>query len=200
MAEDIRNSLLRLQYEEPTYFRDLVSSGIQKDRGFASHLKALNIPCGDGPPLPRCSWIPVIRTDHGLDPDHVAATLRYALATPRDVRDNVQEAVRPGVVVDATYAPYKGKDHLITILCDRLMDDTQDENAVRISRPPGKLGNAVEQGVRRTNAEVRHWRLVGGEEYWRMAIAEEQEWIRQYLREDPGLDDDFRSGLENATR
>ena len=55
MAEDIRNSLLKLRYEEPTHFQNLVSSGIQKNRGFTSHLKALNIPCGDGPPLPRSS-------------------------------------------------------------------------------------------------------------------------------------------------
>ena len=200
MPEDIRSSLLRLQYEEPSYFEDLKSSRIQKDRGFAAHLKELNIPCGNGPPFPRCSWIPVIRTDHSLDPEHVTATLRFALATPKDVRDNVQDAVRTGMIVDATYVAYKGKDHLITVLCDQLMEDTQDENALRIQRAPGKLGRAVEQGARRAKVEVRHWRLVGGEEYWEMAIAEEQEWIRQYLGEDPGPDDDFRSGLENASR
>ena len=103
------------------------------------------------------------------------------------------------MTVDATYVPHRGQDHLITVLCDQTMDDTMGENATRIDRTPGRLGRAVEQGAALAGAAARHWRLAGAEDYWTRAIAEEQEWIRQRLGEDPGTDDDFRSGPEHAT-
>lgn len=199
MPEDIRTSLLRLQYEEPSHFEELVASRARHDQGFVAHLQALGISCGDGPPLPRCTWIMVIRTVRQVDAEHVTATLRFALATPKDVREKIQEAALPGMTVDATYVPYRGRDHLITVLCDRTMDDTMEENATRIAETPGRLGRAAEQGARLAGAAIRHWRLVGAEDYWPNAIAEEREWIRQHLGEDPGTDDDFRSGLEHAT-
>ena len=199
MPQDISTSLLRLQYEEPSHFAEIVAGQTRHDQGFVAHLQALGIPCGEGPPLPRCSWIMVIQTDRQIDAEHVIATLRFALATPKDMRETIHEATHPGMAVDATYVPYRGQDHLITVLCDQTVDDTTGENAQRITNTPGRLGRAVEQGASEAGAAARHWLLVGAEDYWPKAIAEEQERIRQHLGEDPGTDDDFRSGLEQAT-
>lgn len=163
------------------------------------HLRSLDIPCGDGPPLPRCTWIPVFSTQPNPNPELTTAALMYALATPLDVRRTVIEAAQPGAIVDATYVRYDGKDHLFTVLCDNLMGDDWNDNAESIAHPPGKLGAAVEQGAKPSRAPVRHWRLAGGYDLWEMAIAEEQEWIRQCLKQDPGPSRNFRSGLEAAT-
>ena len=196
MPEDLRRSLIRMEYEQPTQFGHLQRGADAQTIALAQHLRSLDIPCGEGPPLPRCTWIPVFSTRENPNPELTTAALVYAIATPTDVRSTVSEAAKPGMKVDATYVRNDGKDLLFTVLCDQLMTDDWNDNAEPIADPPERLGLAVEQGAQPSRTPVRHWRLAGGHDLWEMAIAEEQEWIRQCLKQDPGPSKDFRSGLE----
>ena len=199
MPENFRSSLLRLQYEEPTKFNTLVQANDMFEQAFVEHLRHLEITCGNGSPLPRCTWVPVIGTSRHENPELTNASITFALATPSHLRDTVYEAAEPGATVDATYVTHEGKQHLIMVLSDTLMQDDQNSTNDPILEPPGPLGKAVEQAAGAKGATARHWNMSGGDAYWEAAIAEEMEWIRQFLGEDPGTDRDFRSGLENAT-
>ena len=196
MPEDLHRSLIRMQYEEPTRFGHLQRGADAQTMALVQHLRSLDIPCDNGPPLPRCTWIPVFSTGANPNPEFTTAALSFALATPTDVRRTVSQAAEPGMKVDATYVRYDGKDLLFTVLCDQLMDDDWDDNAEPIAGTPGRLGRAVEQAAQPSKTPVRHWRLAGGGELWEAAIAEEQAWIKRCLKQDPGPDKDFRSGLE----
>ena len=199
MPEDIQKSLLRLQYEQPTHYDRLATAASIQEMTLVRHLRSLDIPCGDGPPLPKCSWLPVFSTLATPDPNLASTIITYALATPLDVRRTVADVTRPGMKVDAVYAFHEGNHILVSVLCDDKMTDDWGSNALSLQRDPPRLGLAVEQGAQPTRSQVRHWELIGGDALWEMAISEEQDWIRYCLKQDPGDDRDFRSGLENAT-
>lgn len=199
MPEDIQKSLLQLQYEQPTHYDNLTAAADIQELTLIRHLRSLNIPCGDGSPLPKCSWLPVFSTLDTPDPNLATTMVTFALATPLDVRRTVADATRPGMKVDAIYALHEGRHILISVLCDQMMTDDWTTNAELLPSKPGPLGTAVEQAAQPSQALVRHWELAGGDALWELAIDEEQDWIRQYLNQDPGPDRDFRSGLENAT-
>ena len=199
MPDKITDALRRLSYEEPTAFQRIVHEGDQVETALVKHLRYLGIPCGNGPPLPYCTWIPVFSIMADQNPERCTAALTYALATSTDVRQTVLDAAQPGMIVDAIYAESHGEHHLIQVLCDRLMEDDWTNFATLLPSAPEPLGRAVEQGSVPAGTEVRHWDLAGGTELWEGHIAQEKDWMRQFLNMEPGPNVDFRRNLEAAS-